>query len=512
MKLALKARWIYLCLTLLPGAYFGVGLAVAKPDANRSTFAVQKESSRFSMEFKNAELKDVLRILGQENNVNIIVSDDITGKLTLNFRDVTFEEALDAILKSNNLISFKEGSIIRVMKSPFGEGEGDLATKIIPIHYATVKETQESIKGLLTKKGSITVDVRTNALIIRDYPSNVGKISDVVKELDSKTPQVMIETRIVEVNSDFTRDLGVQWGGRVYDPGSKGVFQVTGTSLTGGAGLSGNNFLVNLPAAVKAGAGGAIGFSLGNLGSTQQLDLQLSAMEDTGRGKILSSPRILTMNNKEAMISSGTEILIPVTSTVGGSAATTGVTTINAKLELRVTPQITPDDQILMHVKTDKKDPDFGKQVQGIPPLLTQTAETYLLVGNNETVAIGGIYTRNESQSERKIPWLWRLPLLGWLFRGESQKDVQTELLIFITPSIYRGSLPDSAEGGKPLEGIPSKLKENAVQAPPIQEEIQTSPVQPKAQGPPIQEEDHTGVKDLKKEEERSPYVNPPND
>lgn len=430
--------------------------ADAQEGAERASISVKKDDALFSMEFRNAELKDVLRALGQENQLNFIISDDVDGKLTLSFREVTFEEALEAILKINNLTSFREGDIIRVMKSPFGEGEADLATKILPIHFANAKEMQESVKGLLTKKGSLTVDARTNALVVRDYAWNMAKIHEVVKELDSKTPQVMIEARIVEVNSNFTRELGVQWGGKVYDASSSGIFQVTGAksgttgALTGGTGLSGSNLAVNLPAAAGVGSGGGLGFSFGNVASTLQLDLQLSAMEDTGRGKILSNPRILTLNNKEAKISSGTEILIPTTSilstassassTTAGSTATTGVTTIDAKLELTVTPHITPDNQILIHVKTNKKDPDFNRQVQNIPPLSTRTAETDLLVGDNETVVIGGIYTRNESQGEKGVPWLSKIPILGWLFKKETKTDIQNELLIFITPTVYKGA------------------------------------------------------------------------
>ncbi|HLG22760.1 MAG TPA: type IV pilus secretin PilQ [Candidatus Manganitrophaceae bacterium] len=441
-------------LSALTLSWAGMAAAQREEPDNRSALSITKEASKFSMEFRNADLKDVLRALGQENRLNLIVSEDVAGKLTLSFREVTFDEALDAILKINNLTSFREGDIIRIMKSPFGDGESDLATKIIPIHFATAKETQESVKTLLTKKGNISVDVRTNALVVRDYAWNMAKIEEVVKALDGKTPQVMIEARIVEVNSNFTRELGVQWGGRVYEAGSGGTFRVAGaangaSALSGGSQLFGNNFAVNLPAAVGAGSGGAFGFTFGNIGSTLQLDLQLSAMEDTGKGKILSNPRVMTLNNKEAKISSGTEILIPTTSilstatsssaTAPGSTATTGVTTINAKLELTVTPHITPDNQILIHVKTDKKDPDFNRQVQNIPPLSTRTAETDLLVGDKETIAIGGIYTRNESEGEKGVPWLSKIPILGWLFKKEFKTDIQNELLIFITPTIYKG-------------------------------------------------------------------------
>jgi len=181
------------------------------------------------------------------------------------------------------------------------------------------------------------------------------------------------------------------------------------------------------------------------------LDLQLSAMEDTGRAKILSNPRIVTLDNKEAKISTGTEILIPTTSIVtgvstgastgtsgGGGSVTSGVTTINAKLELAVTPHVTADGQILMHVKTDKKDPDFSRSVQNVPPLTTRSAETDLLVKDSETIVIGGIYTRNEGTTVNGLPWFSHIPVLGWLFKKELKVDNQTELLIFITPTVYK--------------------------------------------------------------------------
>ncbi|MEK7307215.1 MAG: type IV pilus secretin PilQ [Nitrospirota bacterium] len=406
--------------------------------------------SRYSLEFRDADLKDVLRALAQENGFNIIIGEDVAGRLTLSFKNVSLMEALDAILRINNLTRLQESGIIRVIKSPFPEGEGDLVTKIIPISFASAKESSETLKGILSKKGSISVDSRTNSIIVRDVPGNIEKISEIMRGLDSKTPQVLIEARIVEVNTNFTRELGVQWGGNLSQSTSLGTFQATGatsgsttpTALTGGVGLSGNNFIVNLPANVSSGHGGALGLLFGNISNTFQLDLQLSAMEDRGHGKILSNPKVLTLNNKEAKISSGTEILIPTATIVGAgtgtTGGTTGVTTINAKLELTVTPHVTPDNQIVMHVKTDKKDPDFNRQVQGIPPLSTRTAETDLLVEDGETIVIGGIFTRSESSSEAGVPWLSNIPLLGWLFKKEAKVENQNELLIFITPTIYK--------------------------------------------------------------------------
>jgi type IV pilus assembly protein PilQ len=334
---------------------------------------------------------------------------------------------------------------------------------MIPINFAVAKETSETVKGMLSKKGSLSMDARTNTLLVRDVPDNVERILEIVKKLDSRTPQVMIEARIVEINTNFTRDLGVQWGGRNTRPvsdtkfisyGAGGTRQDSNSDinpLSGAIGISGRSLAVNLPAAVKPGSGGAFDFTYGTLAGTLGLDLQLSALEDTGRAKILSNPRILTIDNKEATISTGTEIIIPTTSIVtgvssgatsgasgGGGSVTSGVTTINAKLELAVTPHVTPDGQILMHVKTDKKDPDFGRAVQGVPPLTTRSAETDLLVKDSETIVIGGIYTRNEGTTVNGLPWFSRIPILGWLFKKELKVDNQTELLIFITPTVYK--------------------------------------------------------------------------
>ncbi|MBI3812394.1 MAG: type IV pilus secretin PilQ [Nitrospirae bacterium] len=434
----------------------------------QGTISVKKETadvggSVFTLEFRDADLKDVLRALGQENGMNVIIGEDVNGKLTLSFQRVTVQEAFNAILKINNLISFQDGTILRVIKSPFAEGENNMTTEIIPVNFATAKESADTVRTLLSKQGSVAIDTRTNSLIVRDIPDNVARIVSIVKSLDGRTPQVLIEARIVEAGTNFTRELGVQWGGNFLKSTSGGNYQVTGATrnpgggstaqpLTGGVGLSGNNFVVNLPATVAQGAGGALGFTFGNIASTRQLDIQLSAMEDSGQGRILSNPRVLTMDNKEARISSGTEIFVQTAvlsgtstgttsgSTSSGTSGANGVTKIDAKLELVVTPHITPDNRVVMHVKADKKEPDYNRQVQNIPPLTTRSAETDLLVKDGETIVIGGIYTRNESVENKGIPFLSRIPILGWLFKKETKVDNQSELLIFITPTIYKGN------------------------------------------------------------------------
>ncbi|MBI1820141.1 MAG: type IV pilus secretin PilQ [Nitrospirae bacterium] len=427
-------------------------------------------SSRFSLEFREADVKDVLRAIGQENHINVIIREDVKGKVTLSFKNVTLDEALDAILRNQNLWASKNGSIMTIAHTSSPEGEEDLVTRLIPVNYATVKDLQDSVKGLLSKKGNIAVDSRSNSLIIKDIPENIEKISTLVKTLDNKTPQVMIEAKIVEANTNFTRELGIQWGG-LYNNGNYsllgGVTKSSSTDtffnpLTNGIGYSGAPYAVNLPATVGPGLGGSIGLSYANIANNLLLDVQLSAMQDTGKGKILSKPKILTLDHKEARISSGTEILIPTATLVSGgatsggtptgSSATSGVTTINAKLELVVTPHITPDHQILMHIRTEKKEPDYSHQVQNIPPLTTRTAETDLIVKNGSTVAIGGIITKNESVKENGIPFLSDIPILGWLFKKQNKGNQETELIIFITPSEYNDEIADNLSNSKNVQ------------------------------------------------------------
>ncbi|HXN06122.1 MAG TPA: type IV pilus secretin PilQ [Nitrospiria bacterium] len=448
--------WIGLLLVLTPKAWSqGERLGISPRDFSGT-------SQKFSMEFRDADVKDVLRAIGAQGDLNIIVQDDVRGKVSLSFKNVSLEEALDAIIKNQRLYSEKTGSILNISRDiTTGEGRGIILTKMVPVSYANAKELQESLKGLLSKNGAIGVDLRSNTLLIQDQPDIVEKISRVVRALDQRTPQVMIEARVVEASTTFLRDMGIQWGG--YGKNSNGLTVSGGaykanptdpffTPLTGGIGLSGAPYAVNLPANVGPGLGGGIGVSYASLSNNLLLDIQLSAMQDTGKGKILSTPKILTLDHKEARISSGMEILIPTASLVStgasagggatGTSATTGVATINAKLELVVTPHITPDHQVMMHLKTDKKEPDYTRQVQNIPPLVTRSAETDLLVRNGATVAIGGILTKNESVEDNGIPFLSQIPILGWFFKKETKQDNETELMIFITPTEYIDGVP----------------------------------------------------------------------
>ena len=305
-----------------------------------------------------------------------------------------------------------------------------------------------------SKKGTSTVDTRTNALIVKDTEEHVAAIEEMVRKLDTQTPQVLIEARIVEAQSSFTRDVGVQWGGNFAASSLYG--NETGLSFPSALGLAGGadsgsggsaglgtsvpiltpNYAVNLPAAVGSGSGGAIGLSLGSLGGAANLNLRLSAAETEGTVKIVSSPKVLTLDNTTATISQGVQIPISVVSAQGVQTRF-----FDARLLLSTTPHITQDGNIAMKVRITKNEPDFSNRAaDGNPSINTREAQTDLLLGDGETTVIGGIYTRSTSTAIKKVPILADLPFIGVLFRSTSDQDKRTELLIFITPRIVNRS------------------------------------------------------------------------
>jgi type IV pilus assembly protein PilQ len=304
--------------------------------------------------------------------------------------------------------------------------------------------------------------MRMNALVVKDLSLNIDRMERLLKNLDTRMPQVLIEAKIVEVANNYSRELGVQWGGQykmtssqgttIVSGGATGVSTSTGSGgggstsipaigsstlypLTGDIGSSGNAYVVNLPATVGPGSGGVLGVSFGKLGGKLALDLQLSAMVTTGNGKILSSPKVLTMNSKEAKISSGTDIPIKTESSTA-AGATSGVQIISATLSLTTTPMIMSDKRISMVVKVDKAEPDYTNVVDGIPTIIRREAKAEVVVNDGETVVLGGIYTKTEVKTESGIPLLSQIPLIGWLFKKQGVVENQAELMVFITPTI----------------------------------------------------------------------------
>jgi type IV pilus assembly protein PilQ len=420
---------------------------------------------RVDLDLKDADIKDVFRTLAKVGRVNIVAGDDVSGSVTITMRNVPWDQALDTILQAKKLGMVRRGNIIRVAQMADLNKERELAlqrrkselqlapieTRLIPLSYADAANLQDRAKEMLSPRGSIAVDERTNVLIARDVAGNLNQIEELIRALDTQTPQVLIEARIVEATSRFTRDVGIQWGGDLtFGPATgneTGLAFPSSVGVVGGAsdpnaptqGLSPTqasitnpNFAVNLPASVGTGAGGALGLTFGSIDNTVNLNVRLSAAESTGMLRIVSSPRILTLDNSTARITQGT--LIPFS-----QVSAQGVQTVfqEAKLQLLVEPHVTADGSVSMHVKINRDEPDFNQtSARGDPTILKREAETELLVRDGHTAVIGGIYTRNTGRNLDQVPLLGDIPVLGVLFQRRRSTDLRSELVIFLTPRI----------------------------------------------------------------------------
>jgi type IV pilus secretin PilQ/predicted competence protein len=409
---------------------------------------------KISLDFQDADIIPIFRLLGDISGYNMVVNPAVKGNVTLKLINVPWDQALDILLRTFSLAKIVEGNIIRVVPNAVVAKEmdeiarakkardeaGELKTKIFPINYADLSKLKDAIDKakVLSSRGNITLDERGSSLIVNDLDKNLAEIDGLIRQLDQEimqARQVMISARIVEVNSTYTKDLGIQWGMFWKTPTTNGDhnFTVGGTTdpSTGANGFSGNPLLVNLPAAVGAGTGGAIGFGYINKAATFALDLQLSAMESTNNGKILSSPKVMTMNNQEAQITQGTTTYVQ--STASGSNLAS-VTPVDALLSLTVKPRIAPGGAIFMdlNITKDEKLPSIGSEVN----VSKNTVKTSVLVNNSDTVVIGGIFKQTHSDNNNGIPGLAKLPLVGKLFQKNQNTDSNTEIMVFITPTI----------------------------------------------------------------------------
>jgi type IV pilus assembly protein PilQ len=411
---------------------------------------------KISLDFQDADINDILRLLAEVGKVNIIAGGDVQGKVTTRMVDVPWDQALDVILRINGLAQERSGNIIRVgplekfinarkeqLQAQVTEIQSEpLITRIVPANYARAKDLRPNLEKLLSKpRGSMIVDDRTNTMIITDLQKSLDDVLSLLEKLDRPTPQVMIEARIVESTRTFSRELGVQLGlafSQITDRTFPNRIDVRGgiPNTTGGGGLARPpapaNFLLDLPAAVATGSGGAIGFSLASIGGAI-LDAQLSAAESSGRGKVISSPKIATLDNTEALIQSGRKIPVATVSSEG-----TQTQFVDASITLKVTPHVTPNDYIDMKLTATKNEADFSNTVNGVPTITTREATTDMLVKDGDTVVIAGLYQRTIQSNRAGIPGLSHLPLLGALFRKEQSQDQNDELLIFLTPRIIR--------------------------------------------------------------------------
>jgi type IV pilus assembly protein PilQ len=413
---------------------------------------------KISIDLQDADLINVMRLFAEVANLNIILSPEVKGRVTVRMVNIPWDQAMDIILKMNGLGYVLEDNILRIasvgaltkeaedeMRSKEAKKKAeDLITRIVPVNYAKAGEIEPTIKKSLSPRGETVTDTRTNTLIIKDIARNVDEVVSLIKLLDKPIAQIMIEARIVEASLTFSRSLGVQWGGSQKIDAAHG--NPTGVSFPNSVGITGGptmgatpsgsgNFFVNMPSPAGAGTGGgAIGFTFGSISKSLNLDLILSALESTGEGKVISTPRVSALDNKEAKIEQG--ISIPFSTT---SASGTQIQFIDAKLSLIVTPHATPDNKIFMKIQATKNAPDTSLLgASGQPSIRKNEATTEILLADGETAVIGGILILNRGQSVTKVPFFGDLPLIGWLFKSKTTTEDKTELIIFITPRVVR--------------------------------------------------------------------------
>ncbi len=405
----------------------------------------QYTGTKINLNFQKADIHNILRILADVAGYNVITSDNVKGKVTMKLNDVPWDQALEVILKNNGLDMIKEGNIIRVATVEEVKDENEakktkmdaekilapLFTRIFEINYETALNMKANLASIKSERGQLEINERTNSLIAQDTKEKLIEMASLIESLDKKEQQVLIESRIVEITHNKARELGIQWGG--YYEGVTGYNYPNTVGITGTngstaiqSGTGGN--LVNVPITDPT---GAIGLTLGHINGTALLDAQLMAMEETGEGRLVSMPRITTMNNKEAQMESGEEVPYQTISSEG-----TKTEFKDAKLKLKVTPHITPDDNVRMEIEVNKDTADFTQDTGAGPPIRTKQAKTEVLVGDGETTVIGGLFQNSDEIQHRKVPGFADIPFMGWLFKSKSTKRGSEELLIFITPKI----------------------------------------------------------------------------
>ncbi len=415
---------------------------------------------RLSLNFQDIEVRSVLQLLSDFTGQNIVVSDSVTGNLSLRMQNVPWDQALDIVLKTKGLAKRENGNVILIAPSEEIaareklelesmkqiEELAPLYSDLIQVNYAKATDLADLLSSedssQMSERGKVSVDERTNTLLIQDTAEKLEQIRRLVARLDIPVRQVLIESRIVLANNDFARELGVKFGlshnSTARDNETQFVLggkqngdvnyadTITAYEVPGGSGNEG--LLVNLPATNPS---GALGIALGKLGSNL-LALELSAMQLEDRGEVISSPRVITSNQQEAVIQQGVEIPYQRASSSGATA----VTFKEAVLELRVTPQITPDDRIIMDLKVSKD--SVGQIFAGVPSIDTRNVETRVLVDNGETLVLGGIYEQERGKEAERVPFFGELPGVGWLFRTERKTNNKSEMLIFVTPKLIK--------------------------------------------------------------------------
>ena len=446
-----------------------------KPSLKRNVAEEKKEytGERLTLNFQDIDVRSVLQLLADTSGQNIVVSDSVAGNLTLRLQNVPWDQALDIVLRTKGLDKRRQDNVIIIgpTEELASREKAELAahkevqelspthTEFLQVNYAKVSDLMKLIKtasgkdSMLSPRGTISIDERTNTLLVTDTSEKLADIRRLVQTLDVPVRQVLIEARIVIVSDTFERDLGARFGVTSGQKnGSNGLFSVTGNGV-GASGMTqsgianlattgkvnpvaapilNNRYQVNLPAAIT---NGSIGLSL--LGGSYIVDLELSAAQNEGKSETISSPRVITANQKQATIMQGVEI--PYQESASSGATTTQFK--NAVLSLKVTPLITPDNRVILDL--DVTDDSVGQQVTSatggsVPSIDTRQIVTQVLVNDGQTVVLGGILDTTKRKTSNKVPFLGDIPVLGHLFKSTSNINNKTELLIFITPKILR--------------------------------------------------------------------------
>jgi len=389
---------------------------------------------RVTLEFSDADVRKIFQLIAEVSHLNFLISDDVGGTISIKLVNVPWDQALRVILDAKGLDMVQEGNIVQIKpkgkiqtlaeeeraSKKAAESGMEMHTEVFEVNYASVGDIAGHFDKLRSERGTIDKDERTSKVVVKDIQPRIDDMRKLLKMLDTPEKQVMIEARIVEATSTFTRDLGIQWelhykdgtaslaGINSVDTAFGGVVSTTGPTNTGSGGLG-------------------MGMSFGKLTSNIQLDMRLAASSTIGQVKIISTPKVVTLNNKAAKISQGQSIPYQTTSAEG-----TQTQFVEAALTLEVTPHITPDGAVSMKIKASNNSPGTGSP----PPINKKEATTELVVANGETTVIGGIYVDNDTDTDTGIPFLSDIPLLGWLFKSNSKQKTKTELLIFITPKV----------------------------------------------------------------------------
>ena len=436
---------------------------VEKRKAERFAYSGEK----LSLNFQDIDVRSVLQLIADFTDLNLVASDTVQGNITLRLQNVPWDQALDLVLKTRGLDKRKVGNVLLIAPADEIaarerqelEAQNQIAElaplrrELIQVNYAkaadiaTLFQSVAATEGVKEERGTVTVDDRTNSIIAYQTQDKLDELRRIVAQLDIPVRQVMIEARLVEASVGFDKSLGVRWGGALYgddkwsffgkdgarsidDESGIPVVRLPGTKTVGNVKLE--DGVAHMPFVDMGVANSTSGLGIGFLTDSIMLDLQLSAMEATGNGEIISQPKVVTSDKETAKILKGTEVPYQ-------EASSSGATTVSFKeaaLALEVTPQITPDNRIIMEIKVNKDEPDYDNAVLGVPPIRKNEVNAKVLVNDGETIVIGGVFSNVQSKAVEKVPLLGDIPYLGRLFRRDLVKESKNELLVFVTPRI----------------------------------------------------------------------------